>query len=130
MSGYGFKKPSAAPAQPVDTGDKLDLSGIARTPVALDPQREGEAVARGAAMGFVDRDERVQEEVTRPSRRRRETVPQGNLFIKVRRRRWTGSSSTPTAAATAPTGKRWSSCARLRARRVANSRHQLSGRSR
>ena len=82
MSGYGFKKPSAAPSKTEATSDKLDLSGIGRTPVALDPQREEEAVARGAAMGFVDRDERVQAETARPSRRRREPVPQGNLFIK------------------------------------------------
>jgi hypothetical protein len=82
VSSYGFKKPAAAPTTVEEGGDKLDLTGIARTPVALDPRREEEAVARGAAMGFVDRDERVQEEVVRPSRRRRETVPQANLFIK------------------------------------------------
>ena len=82
MSSYGFKKPSPASAKAEEGSDKLDFSGIERVPVALDPRREEEAVARGAAMGFVDRDERVEEEAPRPSRRRRETVPQGNLFIK------------------------------------------------
>ncbi len=82
MSSYGFKKPAPAPAKAEEGGGKLDFSGIERAPVALDPQREEDAVARGAAMGFVDRDERVPEEPARPSRRRREIVPQGNLFIK------------------------------------------------
>ena len=82
MSGYGFKKPVPAPDKE-ELGDKLDLSGIKRTSIALDPQREEEAVARGAAMGFVDRDERPAEAGGgRPTRRRREAVPQGNLFIK------------------------------------------------
>ena len=82
MSSYGFKKSAPVPAKE-ELGDKLDLSGIRRAPVALDPQREEEAVVRGAAMGFVDRDERPAEAGGgRPTRRRREAVPQGNLFIK------------------------------------------------
>ena len=82
MSGYGFKK--STPASTADElGDKLDFSGIGRTPVVLDPKREQEAVARGAVMGFVDRDERPAEAGGgRLTRRRREAVPQGNLFIK------------------------------------------------
>ena len=82
MSGYGFRKPDPTPTKAEGAGDKLDLTGIVRTPVALDPKREEEAVARGTALGFVGRDERAQEEPARASRRRREVVPQGNLFIK------------------------------------------------
>ncbi len=81
MSAYGFKKP--APSKEDQGADKLDLTGLDRVRVDVDPQREADAVARGAAMGFVDRaerDERAAEE--RPVRRRRETVKQGNLFIK------------------------------------------------
>ena len=81
MSGYGFKKPKAAPADEV--ADKLNLSGLSKAPLRIDRVREEEAVARGAAMGFVDRAQGEGESVSaRPSRRRRETVAQGNLFIK------------------------------------------------
>ncbi|MET1081446.1 MAG: hypothetical protein ABWY12_00060 [Burkholderiales bacterium] len=81
MSGYGFKKPNAASADEV--ADKLNLSGLSKAPLRIDRVREEEAIARGAAMGFVDRAQGEGENVSaRPSRRRRETVAQGNLFIK------------------------------------------------
>jgi hypothetical protein len=81
MSGYGFKKPNAASAD--DVAGKLNLSGLSKAPLRVDPVKEEEAVARGAAMGFVDRAQGESEGVpVRPSRRRRETVAQGNLFIK------------------------------------------------
>lgn len=82
MSGYGFGK---RPVKP--TNDTLDLSGITRAPLPLDPEREAAAIARGTALGFVDRAE--PDGTTRESgvgegtvRRRRQAVPQASLFIK------------------------------------------------
>lgn len=87
MSGYGFgRKPGRAGAgEGTDPADaRLDFTGIARTPVALDPQREEAAIRRGDALGFVDRGN-TGEPVTGtapPRRRRRATQPQGSVFIK------------------------------------------------
>ena len=90
MSSYGFGKKPARPA-----GDTLDLSGITRTPMPLDPAREEAAIARGAALGFTDRggaDTTVQGQEARapqqagaggePVRRRRRATPQASLYIK------------------------------------------------
>lgn len=78
MSGYGFgKKPAKAPVEP----DVLDLSGITRTPLPVDPAREDAAVARGTALGFVDRG--AQDGAGEgPVRRRRQSTPQASLYIK------------------------------------------------
>lgn len=73
MSSYGFGK--AKKPGPTAADDTLDLSGISRTPVAIDPRREEAAVQRGAALGFVDRGEG-------PVRRRRQAAPQGSVYIK------------------------------------------------
>lgn len=73
MSGYGFGKAGKPGPKPAD--DTIDLSGISREPVAADPRREEAAVQRGAALGFIDRGEG-------PVRRRRQTVPQGSVYIK------------------------------------------------
>ena len=79
MSGYGFgKKPDAKPTDAA----RLDLSGIVRTTVPLDPAREAAAIERGAALGFVDRGERGRDEGDSPVRRRRQTVPQSSVYIK------------------------------------------------
>lgn len=81
MSGYGFGKKPAAPAKTDET--RLDLSGIVRAPLAVDPAREAVAMARGDALGFVDRGEQAAGEGAEPGiRRRRQTVPQASLYIK------------------------------------------------
>lgn len=84
MSGYGFgKKPAAS--------DTIDLSGITRAPLPLDPVREEAAVARGTALGFVDRGEQHGDRSgagdrdgagDTPVRRRRQAAPQSSLYIK------------------------------------------------
>lgn len=74
MSGYGFGKKPVKP-------DMLDLSGITRAPLPLDPVREEAAVARGTALGFVDRGEKDGAGDT-PVRRRRQAAPQSSLYIK------------------------------------------------
>lgn len=79
MSGYGFGK--KAGAKPADD-DRLDLSGITRTAVPVDPAREAAAIERGAALGFVDRSERGAGEGETVVRRRRQTAPQGSVYIK------------------------------------------------
>jgi len=73
MSSYGFGK-TAKPG-PTPSDDTLDLSGISREPIVADPRREEAAVERGTALGFIDRGER-------PARRRRQTAPQGSIYIK------------------------------------------------
>jgi hypothetical protein len=90
MSGYGFgRKPvketgagsgeGAAATEP----DRLDLSGIVRAPVPLDPKREEAAIQRGDALGFVDRGMPAESpEDAGPRRRRRSAQPQVSVFIK------------------------------------------------
>jgi hypothetical protein len=80
MSGYGFGKKPTTPTKPAD--ETLDLTGITRAPLPLDPAREEAAMARGAALGFVERGET--ESVTGEGgvRRRRQTTPQASLYIK------------------------------------------------
>jgi len=96
MSGYGFGKKSAGDGKKDDTGagegDRLDISGFARNPVTLDPEREEAAIRRGDALGFVDRSAASQgsSESTVESagdaagtrRRRRSAQPQISVFIK------------------------------------------------
>jgi len=95
MSGYGFgKKPAGEKPGEAQTGegDRLDFSGLSRTPVTLDPAREEAAIRRGDALGFVDRGASAQSgsEITPDSasdasgtrRRRRSTQPQVSVFIK------------------------------------------------
>ena len=78
MSSYGFSK--KAEDKPSDD-TILDLSGITRTPLAVDPVREAAAMERGTALGFVDRSQRTAEPDT-PIRRRRQTTPQSSVYIK------------------------------------------------
>ena len=137
MSGYGFgKKPTGSAGANTGAGEgagepeRLDLSGIVRAPVQLDPEREEAAIRRGDALGFVDRDaaSSATGEMsgdTAPRRRRRSAQPQVSVFIKGPRRRSTGSSNTPTSAATAPTGKRSRSSARWW--RGSSARHPVLG---
>jgi|GEM_PF-952740 len=94
MSGYGFGKKSTGGGG-ANTGagegasepERLDLSGIVRAPVQLDPEREEAAIRRGDALGFVDRDAassatgEMSGETT-PRRRRRSAQPQVSVFIK------------------------------------------------
>lgn len=94
MSGYGFgKKPTPGKSEEgqAGEGDRLDFSGLARTPVALDPAREEAAIRRGDALGFVDRGASAQDRLeattesssgTGSRRRRRSTQPQVSVFIK------------------------------------------------
>jgi hypothetical protein len=94
MSGYGFgKKPTGGAGANTGAGEgagepeRLDLSGIVRAPVQLDPEREEAAIRRGDALGFVDRDaaSSVTGETsgeTAPRRRRRSAQPQVSVFIK------------------------------------------------
>ncbi|WP_242097965.1 hypothetical protein [Sphingomonas sp. CROZ-RG-20F-R02-07] len=80
MSGYGFGKKPARTPDPATDGGRLDLSGITRTPLPVDPAREAAALERGAALGFVDRGAG---EGPEPSvRRRRQAVPQSSVYIK------------------------------------------------
>jgi len=84
MSGYGFgKKSTGGAGEP----ERLDLSGIVRAPVQLDPEREEAAIRRGDALGFVDRDASSSATgemsgETAPRRRRRSAQPQVSVFIK------------------------------------------------
>ena len=95
MSGYGFGKkttPGKSEETEAGEGDRLDFSGLARTPVTLDPAQEEAAIRRGDALGFVDRgasaQERLETATENPSdtsgtrRRRRSTQPQVSVFIK------------------------------------------------
>ena len=110
MTSYGFGKKTPAPVKPADE-TRLDLSEIVRAPLSVDPIREAAAMARGDALGFVDRgDQAVQKQVGEAPNRtcvaggrrpRREAS-----ISRDRRRRLTGSSSSPTNADTAHTGKR------------------------
>ncbi|MDF0490946.1 hypothetical protein PX554_22735 [Sphingomonas sp. H39-1-10] len=82
MSGYGFgKRPTSGPAGGAGE-DRLDLSGIARAPVAVDPSREEAAIQRGAALGFIDRGAAEPTAREPAGRRRRATQPQISVFIK------------------------------------------------
>lgn len=78
MTSYGFgKKPG--------NRDTLDLSGISRTPLPIDPLREEAAMARGVALGFIDRGESTAAPDGAgegPIRRRRQPTPQTSLYIK------------------------------------------------
>jgi hypothetical protein len=88
MSGYGFgKKPvDRKPEEPAEgEGDRLDLSGIQRRPVSLDPAREEAAIRRGDALGFVDRGTPSDAPLDTPGgarRRRRSAQPQISVYIK------------------------------------------------
>ncbi|MBB5712059.1 hypothetical protein [Sphingomonas xinjiangensis] len=84
---YGFKRPSrgdGAGGNP--EAQKLDLGGFRRNPVEVSPEQEAAAVARGDAIGFVDRSQgehgslRVQQ--GRGVRRRKDAVPSRSLYIK------------------------------------------------
>ena len=78
---YNFGRRKAAESEEGREG--LNLKGLARGPVVVDPAREERAIQRGAALGFVDREERIPEKVSAPAgRRARPKVPQSNLFIK------------------------------------------------
>jgi hypothetical protein len=80
MTGYGFGKKPTTPAKSAD--DTLDLTGITRVPLPLDPAREEVAMARGAALGFVDRGETGPVTGEGAVRRRRQATPQASLYIK------------------------------------------------
>lgn len=79
MSGYGFGKKRSGTSSTEDgaAADKLDLTGISRSSLSVDPAREAEAIRRGAEMGFVDRG-------TAPAlgRRRPPVAPQKSVYIK------------------------------------------------
>ncbi len=85
MSGYGFGKKATAPTGAGDP-TKLDLSGIVRAPLSVDPAREAAAIARGNALGFVDRGDSVEGQAegqgATPVRRRRQPAPPSSLYIK------------------------------------------------
>ncbi|MFC0205335.1 hypothetical protein [Novosphingobium soli] len=95
MSGYGFgRKPAGRNTDEsgagggADAPERLDFTGIPRTPVNLDPAREEAAIRRGDALGFVDRgaarDIQADTSEGAPStrRRRRSAQPQMSVFIK------------------------------------------------
>jgi hypothetical protein len=86
MTGYGFgKKPSSKVDENAPNEDRLDLSGIARKPLSVDPALEEAAIRRGNALGFVDRGEGAASDEAMedlPRRRRRATQPQSSVFIK------------------------------------------------
>jgi hypothetical protein len=80
MSGYGFGKKPVTAAKPAD--DTLDLTGIKRTPLPLDPAREEAAMARGAALGYIERGDAGPVTGEGAVRRRRQATPQASLYIK------------------------------------------------
>jgi hypothetical protein len=82
--GYGFGKKAGpkAPAEAPEDEGRLDLSGITRTPLPLDPVREQAAIERGAKLGFVDRGAGEAEESGTVVRRRRQPAPQSTVYIK------------------------------------------------
>lgn len=93
MSSYGFGKKAGTTSSTDDAGaggqgDRLDFSGIARTPVTLDPEREEAAIRRGDALGYVDRGTTINastpssSDAGSPRRRRRTAQPQISVFIK------------------------------------------------
>jgi len=74
MTSYGFgKKPTSTEGN----AGKLDLTGIDRQKLEVDPAREEDAIRRGAAMGFVERSS-----TSGSTRRRPVTAVQKNIFIK------------------------------------------------
>lgn len=80
--GYGFGKkasPKADESKPIEE-ERLDFSGIARTPVTLDPEREKAAIDRGTKLGFVDRG--AGEAAETGVRRRRQPALQTTVYIK------------------------------------------------
>ena len=87
---YGFKRPSAGgPADSPRESHKLDLGGFTRDPVEVSPEKEAAAVARGDAIGFVDRSQSdhasqqsLQSLQGRGVRRRKDAVPSKSLYIK------------------------------------------------
>jgi len=82
MSGYGFGKKAASGLPSGDNSDeedRLDLSGIERRPVSIDPVLEEAAIRRGDALGFVDRAAQGEGGGTR---RRRASQPQTSVFVK------------------------------------------------
>lgn len=84
-SGYGFGKKPASKADDASfvEEERLDLSGIARTPVTVDPAREKAAIDRGAKLGFVDRGAgEAPDPVETGVRRRRQPAPQSTVYIK------------------------------------------------
>lgn len=84
MSGYGFgKRPTSESASGAGE-DRLDLSGIARAPVKVDPLLEEAAIQRGDALGFVDRGALRTQPADKElaGRRRRVIQPQTSVFIK------------------------------------------------
>lgn len=84
MTGYGFGKQRGGRTAPDPQGDAIDLSGIKRTPLPNDPEREAAAIERGAAMGFVDRGEREPQPQADagPRRRRQSAPPQSSVYVK------------------------------------------------
>ncbi|RZL83507.1 MAG: hypothetical protein EOP66_03785 [Sphingomonas sp.] len=79
MSGYGFGKRvgRGKPNERTAADDRIDLSGISRRSISVDPEREEEAIRRGDAIGFVDRGN-----APVATRRRQPSVPQKSIFIK------------------------------------------------
>lgn len=78
MTDYGFGK-RLPKGEKATADERIDLSGISRTPVTVDPALEEQALRRGAQLGFVDRGDTAPERVVR---RRRETVPQTSIYVK------------------------------------------------
>ena len=79
MTGYGFGKRLPKDGDKGAADERIDLSGIRRTPVAVDPALEEQALRRGAQLGFTDRGDTAPARVVR---RRRETVPQTSIYVK------------------------------------------------
>ena len=86
MTSYGFGKKRTPATENGKGTDQIDLAGIKRQPVTVDPKLEEDAIKRGAAMGFVDRAERSDEDPivgTRVAiRRQRKTSAKRDLYIK------------------------------------------------
>lgn len=86
MTSYGFGKKPTPTSENGKSIDRIDLAGINRQPVTVDPKREEDAIKRGAAMGFVDRAERSEAdpiiEARGVIRRRRKMSAKRDLYIK------------------------------------------------
>lgn len=86
MTSYGFGKKPTGATENDKSRDQIDLAGINRQPVTVDPKREEDAIKRGAAMGFVDRAERAEADPVIESRgtvrRQRRSGVKRDLYIK------------------------------------------------
>lgn len=81
MSSFGFKKPGAAGDNDKKPG--LDIAGIPTGSIALDPEKERDAVQRGEALGFTDRGQNDEAQKGRGRRRQKPpATPMEVIYVR------------------------------------------------